>query len=169
MINDKIFLVLWVWYFLLLFIAFYRFVYRIVQICSAKVRWVLLLNLYISSYIFYRFHVMKLKMHRHFKTNSNITHVEHYILNCSIGDWFVLYQMSRNLNRKFFADFITVLSKRVNPDPETDCDETPFVNKWTLLKVIQTSKTNDIILKILGFTWKKECWYWFRHHFWRNR
>ena len=38
MINDKIFLVLWLWYFVLLFIGFYRFVYRIVQISSARVR-----------------------------------------------------------------------------------------------------------------------------------
>ena len=75
-------------------------------------------------------------MHRYFKTNDNTSHIEHYILNCSIGDWFVLYQMSRNLNRKFFADFLTVLSKRVNPDPETECDETPFINKWDMLKVV---------------------------------
>ena len=44
--------------------------------------------------------------------------------------------MSRNLNRKFFADFITVLSKRVNPDPDIECDETPLVKGWDLLKVM---------------------------------
>ena len=79
---------------------------------------------------------MKVKIHRYFETNASTVHIQHYILNCSIGDWFVLYQMSRNLNRKFFADFITVLSKRVNPDPDIECDETPLVKGWDLLKVM---------------------------------
>lgn len=26
--------------------------------------------------------------------------------------------MSRNMNRRFFAEFLTLLSRRVNPDPE---------------------------------------------------
>ena len=39
MINDKIFLVLWVWYFILLGISLFRFVYGIVQISSARVRY----------------------------------------------------------------------------------------------------------------------------------
>ena len=50
-------------------------------------------------------------------------HVEHYIKKCSYGDWFVLYQMSRNMNRRFFAEFLTLLSRRVNPDPNVDDDE----------------------------------------------
>ena len=45
-------------------------------------------------------------------------HIEHYIRNCSFGDWFVLHQMGRNMNRRFFASFVTLLSRRVNPDPE---------------------------------------------------
>ena len=38
MINDKIFLVLWFWYFLLLFISTVRFFYRLIQIISPTVR-----------------------------------------------------------------------------------------------------------------------------------
>ena len=136
MINDKIFLVLWVWYFLLLIISSYRIAYRLVQISSARVRYVFILSgSSKASMCVLRFHLMRVKMHRYFKTNENISHIEHYIMHCSVGDWFVLYQMSRNLNRKFFAEFLTVLSKRVNPDPDAECDETPFVNKWNLLKV----------------------------------
>jgi hypothetical protein len=37
------------------------------------------------------------------------------ISRCSYGDWFVLYQMSRNMNRRFFSEFIAVLSRRVDP------------------------------------------------------
>jgi sensor histidine kinase YesM len=32
---------------------------------------------------------------------------------CSIGDWFVLYQMSKNLNKRFFAEFLALLSVKV--------------------------------------------------------
>ncbi len=31
----------------------------------------------------------------------------------SIGDWFVLYQMSKNLNKRFFAEFLALLSVKV--------------------------------------------------------
>ena len=51
-------------------------------------------------------------------------HVKHYFNKSSYGDWFVLYQMSRNMNRRFFAEFLQILSQRVNPDPEMErlCD-----------------------------------------------
>ena len=32
---------------------------------------------------------------------------------CSIGDWFVLYQMSKNLNKRFFHEFLISLSREV--------------------------------------------------------
>ena len=28
---------------------------------------------------------------------------------CSLGDWLVLYQMARNMNKRFFAEFLYVL------------------------------------------------------------
>ena len=58
---------------------------------------------------------MTLKMHfyRHFKNNEHTPDIKEYIQNCTIGDWFVLYQMSKNLNRRFFNLFLTRLSKDV--------------------------------------------------------
>ena len=35
----------------------------------------------------------------------------------------VLYQMSRNMNKRFFADFISVLSRTVNPHDPDECNE----------------------------------------------
>ena len=37
--------------------------------------------------------------------------IEEYIKNIKIGDWFVLYQMSKNLNRGFFYEFLIALAK----------------------------------------------------------
>ena len=42
-----------------------------------------------------------------------------YLKCVKIGDWFVLYQMSKNLNRKFFYDFLLELSK---DDKAEDCE-----------------------------------------------
>ena len=48
-----------------------------------------------------------------------------FIVECKLGDWFVLYQMSKNLNRPFFMDFLTCLSVRYSirgNDDDTDSD-----------------------------------------------
>ena len=48
---------------------------------------------------------------RYFKHNENAMKVKAYINLCSRGDWFVLYQLSKNLNRPFFMDFLVTLAK----------------------------------------------------------
>ena len=35
------------------------------------------------------------------------------LLYCSIGDWFLLYQMNKNMNKRFFAEFLALLSLKV--------------------------------------------------------
>ena len=37
-----------------------------------------------------------------------------FVDNISYGDWFVLHQMSKNLDHKFFVDFIVRLSTKLN-------------------------------------------------------
>ena len=37
-----------------------------------------------------------------------------FVMNIGHGDWFVLYQMSKNLDHKFFVDFIVRLSTKIN-------------------------------------------------------
>ena len=60
-----------------------------------------------------RYFLMKFKMQRHFKNNAHIKRIKHYLTNCSIGDWYVLYQMSKNLNQRFFAEYLTVLAMTI--------------------------------------------------------
>ena len=51
-------------------------------------------------------------MNRYFKRSKRIVKIENYLNKCSLGDWFVLYQLSKNLNRPFFMDFLTTLSNK---------------------------------------------------------
>lgn len=102
LLSLQIFLILWFWYGFLTIFGVTRLIYRMVQCSSRRLR----------------YFIIKIHTHRYFHTHGHTRHVEHYIKKCSFGDWFVLYQMSRNMNRRFFAEFLTLLSRRVNPDPE---------------------------------------------------
>merc|ERR1711990_761277 len=77
MINDKVFLILWWWFLFLSVVGALRIVYRIIQAHSAVVR----------------FYLINLRMNRYFKRSHKIVKIENYLNNCSLGDWFVLYQL----------------------------------------------------------------------------
>lgn len=72
--------------------------------------------------------------------------IENFISNCKLGDWFVLYQLSKNLNRPFFMDFITSLSMLyvtkgpLEEDPEDSGDN--FMSM--LLKPSYTSQESEV-------------------------
>ena len=58
----------------------------------------------------------------------------------SIGDWFLLYQMNKSMNQRFFAEFLALLSikvhmlihtisdyiSQINPDP--DLEDNPEID-----------------------------------------
>ncbi len=101
MINDKVFFVLWLWEYFLVTVGCLRIVNRGFQVSSSKVR----------------FFLIKVNVYKYFKKNAHMKHINRYIHRCSIGDWFVLYQMSKNLNSRFFAEFLALLAMTVDPDP----------------------------------------------------
>ncbi|TRY78244.1 hypothetical protein TCAL_06744 [Tigriopus californicus] len=94
-INDKVFLVIWWWFVFLLGVGVTRIFFRSIQVNSARLR----------------FYLMKIRMSRFFKRNEDMDKIRSYICNCSRGDWFVLYQLSKNLNRPFFMDFLSKLTR----------------------------------------------------------
>merc|ERR1719410_2536192 len=111
MINDKVFLILWWWFFFLAVIGAFRLVYRVLQV----------------QFTGLRFQLINMRMNRYFKRSHKIEKIESYLCSCKLGDWFVLYQLSKNLNRPFFMDFLTTLSVRYahghvcdEEDPEED-------------------------------------------------
>jgi len=107
MINDKVFLVLWWWFIVISIIAFFRLIYRFIQCRSC----------------FVRYQLINMRMNRYFKKSRKIQKIETFVHNCKLGDWFVLYQLSKNLNRPFFMDFLTQLSVRYTDIKE--CEEDP--------------------------------------------
>jgi hypothetical protein len=54
---------------------------------------------------------MKFRMTRYFNDSDDADSLETYLTDCSYGDWFVLYQMSKNMNRRLFFMFLTGLAK----------------------------------------------------------
>lgn len=106
MINDKAFALLWFWHCILIIAGIIRLVTRTIQFSSSSIR----------------FFLMKTQMHRYLSNNKHAKHIQHYMVHCSIGDWFVLYQMNKNMNKRFFAEFLALLSIKVNPDPDVRAD-----------------------------------------------
>ena len=37
-----------------------------------------------------------------------------FVRDCSLGDWFILHQMAKNLNKSFFADFLLTMARQIN-------------------------------------------------------
>ena len=106
-INDKIFILIWIWFCVLVLIGSLRVVTRSFQLSSSKVRYFLI----------------SMKMGHFIKANAHKKHIMHYINNCSLGDWFVLYQLSKNVNKRFFAEFLTLVALTIDPDPSVQLDE----------------------------------------------
>jgi len=109
-INDKIFALLWFWHIVLIITGGLRLLTRLIQLFSST----------------FRFLLMKIQMDRYLRNNKHAKHIEHFILYCSIGDWFLLYQMNKNMNKRFFAEFLALLSIKINPDP--DLEDNPEID-----------------------------------------
>ena len=128
MMNDKVFLLIWVWQGVLVLIGINRAMTRSFQLTSARVR----------------FFLMKVKMDRYFRNNAHIKHIQHYIVNCSIGDWFVLYQMSKNLNKRYFAEFLALVAMTVDPDPNIEAEEPEIhLSPEEIERIKSSSSSND--------------------------
>jgi len=113
MINDKVFAIIWFWHCFLIIAGVVRLLSRLLQLSSSTIR----------SFL------MRVQMHRYLSSNRHAKHIQHYIRNCSIGDWFVLYQMNKTMNKRFFSEFLALLSVKVNPDPYVRSDPEVDINK----------------------------------------
>jgi len=98
-INQKIYLVLWFWYILVLLIGVVQLVFEAIVIAVPAFR-----NLLIT-----------------WNMGKNVTPNAQKFLNrsCNIGDWFVLYQLRKNTDKQFFCLLLDKLGKDFNPTGQT--------------------------------------------------
>jgi len=100
-INEKIYLFLWFWYMFLFCVSIFFVFYRICTLFFDQLRFMLLF-----------------KTVRH-KYDDDIRKCLEYVLAKSqIGDWFVLYQLSKNCNPYFFREFIKELAIELKLRPK---------------------------------------------------
>ena len=86
-------------------------------------------------------------MNRYFRRSHKIIKIENYLNNCSLGDWFVLYQLSKNLNRPFFMDFLTKLSLDYDKEAlEEEETEAPLLGGAVLVPVCYNVTQYNIIV-----------------------
>jgi len=134
MINDKVFLILWWWFFFISIIGTLRILYRIIQTRSP---WL-------------RYQLINMRMNRYFKRSAKIVKIENFVSQCKLGDWFVLYQLSKNLNRPFFMDFLTHLSVRYahghvcDEEADTEDDDAPLIGQMN--KMLKPSNKEGKLL-----------------------
>ena len=69
-IIDKVYLVLWFWYIILILCGLARLCVRMCQLSPQ-----------------FRYRQMGMRMHRYFKKNENIIKLKKYLGECSVGDW----------------------------------------------------------------------------------
>jgi len=100
-VNEKIYLVLWFWYLFLGPVSILYLCYRLITLMFHGVRYSLL----------YR------KVRRKYDVDIQRS-LEFVLAKGQIGDWFVLYQLSKNCNPYFFREFIKELAKDMREKPK---------------------------------------------------
>jgi len=92
-INEKIYVFLWFWFIVLTVISGMQMIYRLVVLFSPRMREMLL------------------------KGRSRLTHMHKIESICrdrrnGVGDWFILYQLGKNIDPLIYRDFLTELDKK---------------------------------------------------------
>lgn len=91
-VNEKIYVFLWFWFIILAILSGVSLVYRAAVLLAPKVRLYLL---------------------RARSRLSKQTHIERIANICHIGDWFVLYQLGKNIDPLIFKDIVEDLAEQL--------------------------------------------------------
>ncbi|CAI6376307.1 unnamed protein product [Macrosiphum euphorbiae] len=92
-VNEKIYVFLWFWFLIIAVLSGLNLVYRTAVVVMPKFRLLLL------------------------RARSRLAHqdkVETITKKCQIGDWFVLYQLGRNIDPLIFKELVSDLAKRLD-------------------------------------------------------
>ncbi|CAG0923005.1 unnamed protein product [Notodromas monacha] len=92
-VNEKIMVFLWFWFIIVAVVSGLGLLYRIAIVFTSQVRLVLL---------------------RSRSRLSSTEDIEFINSKCEIGDWFVLYQLGKNMDPLIFKEFISDLAMKLN-------------------------------------------------------
>jgi innexin len=92
-VNEKIYVFLWFWFVLVALITGIALMYRMATIILPKLRFNLL---------------------RTQSRLSSLESVKTVAEKCKVGDWFVLYQLGKNIDPLIFKEFMSDLAKKLN-------------------------------------------------------
>ena len=89
-IIDKIYLILWAWYAVLITLGVVRMIERFAFPFLDNIILVVLFRR-VLQFLFgcVRYQLMKFRMHRYFKDSEDTQHLQEYLKSCSKGDWYV--------------------------------------------------------------------------------
>ena len=96
-INQKIYLAIWFWYAFLFIIASIHLTFRICTMFLPRVQ----------SYI------LEVRCYTRKKKEMKLT-IHQIMEKCYIGDWFLLHQLSKNVNAHFFRAFLEELKHQIS-------------------------------------------------------
>jgi len=91
--NQKIYLVLWFWYYFVLIVGSMQVVFEAIILAVPAIRNKILLN------------ILGTKL-------GPRDNVREYLDKCNSGDWFILYQLSKNTDKQFFGFLLHKLADR---------------------------------------------------------
>lgn len=94
-INEKIYIFLWFWFLVLSVLSFLTIIYRIQILCIPKLR-----NVMLSMRIGF----------------SSRNSVNKLLKKSYVGDWFILYQLSKNIDSIIFKEIISELNDKLDLD-----------------------------------------------------
>ncbi|XP_031633764.1 innexin inx2-like [Contarinia nasturtii] len=92
-VNEKIYIFLWFWFIILAVLSGWKLLYRALLLCLP---WI-------------RKYMLRTRIR-----NSSCDKVMHLLNKCSIGDWFIIYQLKQNIDMYSFNEIINGLSVRIN-------------------------------------------------------
>ena len=87
-IIDKVYLVLWFWYILLIVCGSARLLIRLnINIHQFNNTSTIFYYRMSQISVYFRYRQMELRMHRYFKKDENLSRIKQYLSECSVGDW----------------------------------------------------------------------------------
>ena len=112
--HAQVYLLLWCWYMLLLLLGLLNLCQRLLLL-SPYFRY-LFLRLRMLRHVSLRLSLFTSSTLRHFSSSSDeVQNVRDYLEKASIGDWFVLYQLGGNINKRLFFLFLVRLAETPTP------------------------------------------------------